>query len=417
MQNINIDNDIEYIKGRKYNNFDEEDKIKLIELVDKHNIEIKDMNRNDKMNLFSMLRSFDEKIYEKYGARFVRLPYPPQSVTYHITSFCKNSCLFCAHHSLEARENYMYKLKHIVNYNEFLKYAQLLYNGYIDELKLCGTGEPLLNGQYFDMIDWIIEKFGSVSVQTDLPDAIMKKNGFKKIKEREKYIKGVNTDLNTFIDRTGEPVLRGANLDEKVKWIYSILSETDIPVSLNIILNSSNHLSAMTVLLKIIQSSPVNIRKRLYINLFPVVPYSINKFTSFESEASYFSHNVQSSLKDIISLCKKNDLPYITYSNNTKDAVCEYLWKRFQFPWPLKHLTKKEAKGNVLPVACLAAITGELTTIGNLSNITNLYQFWNSNLLVSMRRNMIHNIMPANSCIKCKYKSFRFASNNEGDPK
>lgn len=108
---------------------------------------------------------------EDYNASFSKeylreeyLNYPPLWVTLGIISACNYCCEFCSYHSPDARHiSKVFNVRYTMPKEEAFKIIDFLHQGGVPRIHICATGEPLLHPDFFSILDYTIERYGSVS--------------------------------------------------------------------------------------------------------------------------------------------------------------------------------------------------------------------------------------------------------------
>ena len=171
-------------------------------------------------DLKSAIFEFDAYQYgrlynEEYKKKSI-VSYPPLWMTIGITSACANKCLFCAYHGEDAKKlSNVYGMSYMLSYKDFTRIVDMAKKGGVPQIHVCGTGEPFINPQVIEMIDYAISKYGEISLQTDFWKELYDRKGYlDKLIEREKYITYIATDVLSSVPEEHERIKQGASYDE-----------------------------------------------------------------------------------------------------------------------------------------------------------------------------------------------------------
>ncbi|WP_167955996.1 radical SAM/SPASM domain-containing protein [Anaerosporobacter faecicola] len=126
------------------------------------------------------------------------------------TNRCNLSCIFCA------RENMSRELKS-VSLESFCKTIDKLKKG--SYISLNGNGEPLLNPQIYDMIEYASRKEMFVSIITN-GTALTDKNI---VKLANSGVSRVQISFQSLHKETYEKVLKGANFDRTIRQVLKFI--------------------------------------------------------------------------------------------------------------------------------------------------------------------------------------------------
>ena len=82
----------------------------------------------------------------------IKVPYNPIGATVIIDSRCNLKCRMCVYNS---RDTWRPKTPFWINFEEFKRVADVLFEGGLLQLNICAIGEPFLNKDIFKMIEYI----------------------------------------------------------------------------------------------------------------------------------------------------------------------------------------------------------------------------------------------------------------------
>ncbi|HQF10614.1 MAG TPA: radical SAM protein, partial [Spirochaetota bacterium] len=156
-------------------------------------------------------RRFEEEFYKK-----AIVSYPPRHVTIGVTSFCNNNCVFCAYHSLDAKDSSnVYGLNFNLSFDDFTRIIDMCYRGRVPDTHICGTGEPFINKDILKMIDYSIKRYGKASVQTNFHRPIFEKNNYyDELIKRSVHISYITTDVLSGDPDQHNEMKKGSNYED-----------------------------------------------------------------------------------------------------------------------------------------------------------------------------------------------------------
>jgi len=98
-----------------------------------------------------------------------------------ITGACTNRCVFCYHHSIDAkndpRSKHLYELRFSLSYEDFCKIVDMAYDARVPHIHIVGNWRTFfyIMIDILKMIDYVIEKYGKVSFQTNFNKKLFEK--------------------------------------------------------------------------------------------------------------------------------------------------------------------------------------------------------------------------------------------------
>lgn len=344
----------------------------------------------------------DELMYRVTNGKIAKLPYPPRHVSIMITGACTNQCTFCCHHSIDSKNDpvskHLYKLKFSMSYGDFCRIVDMAYAARVPHVHVVATGEPFLHKDIMKMIDYVIEKYGEVSFQSNFNKMIFEKNDYvDAIVERANYITGITTDILSSDPKKHEEIKKGSKYEDLLEIMQKINEKTDILFDVHLVLTKYNYKN-MDKLVEDLHSRGINFRFSI-VNLYP---YNFNKFTSID--IVYRSNDVEmkKELDKVKNICKKLGVRVsIPEPFDTSRSKCTVFWSRLQ-TIPSWDIPKEKWIGNVIQGDCNAVVNGKMRSFGNLFDYDNLFDLWNGETLVKIRKDLIHNKYPDEECKNCQ---------------
>ena len=325
------------------------------------------------------------------------LSYPPRWITIGVTSACTNKCLFCSYHGDAAKDySNAYGLPYMLSLSDFRRIVDMAKEGMVPEIHICGTGEPFLNQDILPMIDYVIEKYGEVSLQTDLWKTIFeKKNYIDEIIKRQKHIKYISTDILSSIPEEHERIKQGSSYKEIMDSLEYIGKNSSLLIRIVVIVTKQNYKNIKGIIDEL-KKRNVNF-DMLLVNL---LSYDYSEFTSSDNVYTSKDYEITEALDETVEYAKLNNININTLKPAELEDDCYVFWDEFQ-TWPVKGCEKNKYGENMIPHACAAVIRGELNSMGSLFDYKTIMDAWNNEKLVELRENMINGKYPSEWCKNC----------------
>lgn len=344
----------------------------------------------------------DEMMYYITNGKIAKLPYPPRHVSIMIAGACTNQCVFCCHHSIDSKNDpvskHLYKLKFSMSYGDFCRIVDMAYAARVPHVHVVATGEPFLHKDIMKMIDYVIEKYGEVSFQSNFNKMIFEKNNYvDAIVERANYITGITTDILSSDPKKHEEIKKGSKYEDLLEIMQKINEKTDILFDVHLVLTKYNYKN-MDKLVEDLHSRGINFRFSI-VNLYP---YNFNKFTSIDIVYKSNDVEIKKELDKVKNICKKLGVRVsIPEPFDTPKSKCTVFWSRLQ-TIPSWDIPKEKWIGNVIQGDCNAVVKGRMRSFGNLFDYDDLFDLWNNETLVKIRKDLIHNKYPDEECKNCQ---------------
>lgn len=332
--------------------------------------------------------------YEQEYLNATILHYPPLWVTLGIISACTYSCAFCAYHSKDAKESSkIYNVPYIMPLEMAKKCIDFLHSGGVPKVHVCATGEPLLHRDFFSIIDYVIEKYGFVTFQSNLDRKLIeKRNALLKIKERENNIKSITIDL------MGNDAIKYGGNNEELYATLKELSATSIPLIYGNYLLVRSGCDDLENVVKDLARHKL----RVTLSVNPVFPYGFNDFTAPENMWLPNDMEMNARLNEIRALAHSLGVKLaINFPPRKTSLNCAVFWKKFQI-WPTKG-SDAGRLDNVIPHGCSAVTLGDMASFGNLLDYKNVMELWNNNKFIAVRQKLLEGKFPDKECGKCHY--------------
>ena len=379
----------------------DDSKIILSAELYRNNLKFPDEFNNRTIN-FETIDNDYYHIYEAYDKEYMKeavLHYPPRSITIGVTSACKNKCLFCAYHGEEFKDSSnVYGLPFSLSIYKFKRIVDMAYEGHVPHIHVCGTGEPFANPNILEMLDYVIFKYGSVSIQTEFwPDIFKKYNYLQALCDRENYIDYITTDLFSADEVIHNDIKRGTQLTELLEALRYISKNSSIEFHINIILTKKNYKD----IYKIMELLTQNEIKNYVINIVNLFTYDGSDFTSKDNTYTSKDNDIMNELDIALKYAKDHNIQIsIPIPEDKENKRCDHFWTKFQ-TWPVKGCEEDRYDENMVPMACNAVVNGGLNTLGYILDYDTIMDAWNNEILIDIRNNMLEGRYPSDKCKEC----------------
>lgn len=352
-------------------------------------------------------KNYAEAYKSEYLAK-ARLHYPPLWVTLGICSPCPYHCQFCAYHSLDARKiSNVYNVRYVMPKAQAESLIDFFYRGGVPKIHICATGEPLYHPAFFEILDYVIVRYGSVSFQSNFPaQLVAKRDALNNLHKRKGKISAITVDL------MDDPASKGADCE-----LYEILREIQnangCKINAGFLLTRKNWRNLESVIRSIS-------RYRLDVSLktVRVFAYGMNEFTSPENawHKELLTKEENDGIKAIQRLAQSLGVKFYLFDSAAK-CRCDVFWKKLQI-WPTVG-SKTGRLDNLIPQACNAVVLGEMNSLGYASDYATVFDLWNNPVLLKIRADLLAGIYPDKFCKACPNMAgaFQSAPLNESDQK
>jgi MoaA/NifB/PqqE/SkfB family radical SAM enzyme len=319
-----------------------------------------------------------------------------------ITGACTNQCIFCCHHSIDSKSDpvskHLYNLKFSISYDVFCKTVDMAYNARVPHVHIVATGEPFLHKDIMKIIDYVIEKYGEVSFQSNFDKNIFEKNNYvNAILDRADYITSITTDMLSSDPKKHEEIKKGSKYEDSLGIMQEISKKAGILFDMHLILTKHNYQN-MDKLVEDLYNRGVNFRFSI-VNLHP---HNFNDFTSIDAVYKSNDVEIKKELDKVEHICKELGVQVsIPEPFDKATSKCGVFWSRLQ-TIPSWDIPKEKWMGNVIQGDCNAVVKGKMRSFGNIFDYDNLFDLWNNEILVKIRKDLIHNKYPDKECKNCQ---------------
>lgn len=339
------------------------------------------------------------KISKKIDSKRAKLINPPQRITIGVTNICNNSCKFCSYHGDEARGcSNVYNLPFMLDMPHFKRMVDMAHKGGVQELHICATGEPFANPHILEMMDYVIEKYGEVSIQTDFwKELYEKKDYLNEIVRRSGKIKYITTDIMSGIPTEHERIKKGQSFGWLMNCLQYISRNTDILLNVTAILTKENY-KGVAEIIPSLEKNNIHNYQMTIVNLYS---YDYSDFTSSDNIYVSTDMEITQMLNELKNDAEKRGIKVsIPLPADKYVGGCRVFWGKFQ-TWPVMGIPKEHYSDNMIPCACAAVVKGKLNSLGYLLEYDDFMKAWNSDKLVEIRRNLLKGIYPDEACKRC----------------
>lgn len=351
---------------------------------------------NVKNNIFEFVY-YNWHLYDMEKKRKSIVSYPPMWATIGVTSACNNKCLYCAYHGDEGKGiSNVYGLPFMIEFSQFKKIVDMSKKGGVPEIHICATGEPFFHPEIIKMIDYTIDQYGEVSLQTDFCKTLFdKKDYFNEIIRREKHIKSISTDILSVDASIHNLIKKGGDHSELLNSLEYISKNSSIPIKVITVLTKKNY-RGISGIVDLLSERGINFQI-LVVNMFA---YNYSEFSSIDNVYTSKDIEISEELKILKERCDKMNIPVIIPEPAEQESDCDVFWMEFQ-TWPVKGINKERYWENIIPQACAAVVRGGLNSLGYITDYENIMDAWNSESYKTIRENLLKGIYPSEWCKTC----------------
>jgi MoaA/NifB/PqqE/SkfB family radical SAM enzyme len=320
----------------------------------------------------------DELLFRVLSGRVARLPYPPRYITIGIVGDCTNRCLL------------------------FKRIVESARKARVPHIHLCGQGEVLMRRDFWRFADYVIDRYGSVSFQSNLHPALVRRH-YDEIIKHQDGISGITTDILSPHPEIHNRIKVGSDLDSVLEIMTRISSDTDqmIVFHLSYIITKQTYRDIDTLLLNL-RDRGVNFAISFNL-LYTYGALRENEFLCRENVVDRADSEVWDELDRARAVLALEGISVHFPSSATPSGrkVCSRLWKVAQIVFPDREIPEERWWGNAIPQACSAVVTGPFSSMGNLFDHDSLMGFWNNQELVAIRKSFIDGGYPFDECRRC----------------
>jgi MoaA/NifB/PqqE/SkfB family radical SAM enzyme len=281
--------------------------------------------------------------------------------------------------------------------NVFKQQVDFFYEGHCPHIHICAPGEPFLHDNILEMIDYVIDVYGEVSLQSNMNKVLYDKNNYlDEIIIRKKYISYLNLDV--FSDEEGNfnNIKTGSSYNEYMNSI-KLLSDSGIQLNGCYILSKSNIKYFPSMIETMIEH-----KIKMTINVASIIAHGFNDFTSKDNVVDTSDVYVKRLFHTLSIMAAKNGINIISSFPKPGGRNCNVLWDKIQI-WPTKFSDPHRIYENLIPHACNAVVLGDISSLGYVSDYSSLYELWNNEIIVAMRSKLLNDMAIDKCCLDCIY--------------
>lgn len=366
----------------------------IINLIFK--LEFKEAYRKSRMDL-------DKFFYKLLKGKTAWVPYPPRFVTIMLSGYCSQECVFCCHHSQDAKNGkykHLYKLDYNMPFKVFCEIVDKCYKARVPRIHICGNGEPTIHPDFLKCLDYVIEKYGHVSFQSNFDHRIYKqKKLVEEVAKREKYINYITMDLVGHNNETHNPLKKGSHFDSILELMSSINKKAPgIKFHAHWILTKHNYKGIDKLLFKLKQGG-VNFK----LDIVNLHAYEFNDFCSLEARYLLGDDHIRDELNRVKRIADDNKFDIsIPLPSNQKTNKCEVFWSRLQIGFGSRNIPREKWHGNCLCGACNAVVKGNLFGLGDILESNSVRGVWNGSKIKDIRKGLLKGRYPDQKCQDCQ---------------
>jgi MoaA/NifB/PqqE/SkfB family radical SAM enzyme len=276
--------------------------------------------------------------------------------------------------------------------------VDMCYEGRVPKVHICATGEPFMHKDVLSMMDYTIDVYGSVSIQTDFFQPLFEKQNYlDAIVARGDSISCIITDILSGDPDIHESIKKGSSFKYIMSSMEYLSSLSNIVFEIHYIITKYNYKN-LTLLINELAKRKIN----CYIAIVNLHASGFNDFTSPRSAYKESDINITNALKQAESLGLekgiKVSLPTPVDKNN---GQCGSFWTRFQ-TWPVEGIDESRYAENVIVGGCNAVVRGNLNTLGYMFDYDNVMDLWNNKYFVEIRENLLKGVYPDDECKVCQ---------------
>ncbi len=352
-----------------------------------------------KKNVRKYLLLKDKQNFKKEFCRKAIVSYPPRWITIGITNRCTNRCVFCSYHSEDAKtSSNVYNLPYSLTLPDFQKIVDMAYKGRVPHIHICGTGEPFMNKNVLDMLDYTIHVYGKTSIQTNFCKHIFDKHNYlEEILKRKKNISYITTDIMSGDPQQHNELKKGSDYKDVIDSIEYIARNSKINVKVHLLLTQLNYETINNIIDDISNREISNCS----LNIVNLYSYDFNKYTASDMVYTSSDIDISKTLQQAAAYGKRKNIPVsVPQPADLTTDICNVFWTKIQ-TWPVKGNLPERYHENLIPHACRAVVNGELNSLGYIFDYENVMDFWNNEKIVSIRESLLKGIYPSGECRYC----------------
>lgn len=355
------------------------------------------LNKENDMTREELLLQ-DTKNYHAERTQTAVVSYPPRWVTIGIHSRCTNRCAFCSYHSPDARhgKSNVYGLHYTMGLEQFKWQVDFMYAGRVPHVHICAPGEPFLNNNIIAMIDYLADKYGDASFQSNFNAAVMKRGNYlEKIIQRKDKISYIVTDIHAGSEEAFNSIKKGSNFTTHKETLQLLSKHIKLIIG-SCVVTRSNYQEVPKIIQTLIDSDI-----SMQLNITNLFPHDFNEFSAIKNVYHTADTEITKTLEQAKALGEQHGLVVnIPQPYDSPSVTCNVFWDKIQI-WPVAGIDPDRYAENLISHACNAVVLGDINTLGYLSDYDSVMDFWNNKYLVAIRRKILAGKYPDRYCQHC----------------
>jgi MoaA/NifB/PqqE/SkfB family radical SAM enzyme len=288
---------------------------------------------------------------------------------------------------------------------EFATFEEIVDRAYasrVPHIHLCGFGEPLLNKRFWEYADRVIERYGDVSLQTNLHPKLLERH-YDEIIARQASISAITTDALSYHSEVFDRIKVGASHESVLYAMESISKDTKgkILFVLSYIVTRQNYrdIDKLVLLYRdrgircVVSFSNLYTYDEQYSNEF------LNDQNIYTSTDTEITAELERARKVLALEGIRVRFPQPRDLENQDH--CHRLWRALQVGLPVEDADSEHPYGNAIVGGCEAVFDGEFHSMGNVFEHGSIRELWNNRNLVAIRQAMLSGHPPFPECGKC----------------
>lgn len=345
----------------------------------------------------------DAALYQLHMGKREALSYPPRHITPSVGGYCTNRCLFCAYHCPDSQKSqetsHLSGLDYRISYEDFCRIIDMAREARVPFVHICAAGEPFLHEDMFRMMDYVIERFGDVSTQTNFNRPLYEKRGIlPRIIERGNAISYITTDICGPTADRHNAVKVGSDFDFLLDCMSEISQRTRVELQVTYILTKDTY-QGIPSLLELLHER----RIACHITFLNLDPYGFNDFTDPSKVYTSADTEITRELEEVAGTARRLKFPVqipLPVDRQEQGGGCFVFWQQLQFA-PSRSSPEANSPTNAFPRACVANARGGLASLGDLFDYPTLMDLWNNDKLRAIRRDLMNGVYPDDMCTGC----------------
>lgn len=349
----------------------------------------------------------DDEKFKTEAFKKAVVSYPPRSVTIGINSACLNKCSFCSYHSPDAKGiSKVYNIPFLQSVENFEKIVKMCFEGGVKNIHICGTGEPLLHPEIFEIMEVMQSICGYISIQTSFPKVVLeKKNNLNKFLSFAPKIRHLTSDIMGATNVAQNRFKKNVDLSYALK-VLQLLSKSGVTIEAHFILTKQTAIELPNIVDMLARN---NIKCTLAV--VNIHPHSFNEITDISNVFNKGNNTIEDLLFEAQSKASNSGVNIILPNYFDSIQTCGSLWTRFQI-WPVQGIDKKRRHENIIIGGCNAVVRGNFNTLGYIFDYSNIMELWNNEHFIKYRKIILSKKLIDPWCSTCSSGNYSTIKGN-----